>query len=605
MISSFAFSGLLAAFISGSLALTLKRLAQILGLVSIVKGDRWRTEPIPLLGGIAVFLGTLAGYLLPHWLAPSSAIPDPHSWAMTAVVLGGSAAALAIGLIDDKIHLLPHTKLMWQIFLGIAAVGLGLRFRVSGWALADSALSVLWLVTTMNAVNLIDNMDGLAAGVASIASISVMTAMMASQQPLPVALLAAFSGGCLGFLIHNFPPAKIFLGDAGSLWIGFFLGSVTMIQTNGEARGLAGSLILPALFLLLPIFDMAFVSLNRILHNRSPFTGGRDHTSHRLIVAGLSERKALMVFYLLSASGGLLSVVSLKDFSVLWLMGLLLVLVCGLLAAYLSQIRVYGDMDFVQESTRPHFSVPRFIPHKRQIIGLLLDFNLIVIAYFVSYLLRFEEHFFDYWEIFVKSLPVVLPLQMTSLWWGGVYRSSFRHSSIWDIVTIVKSVTLGSVLSALAVLFIWRFESFSRSVFIVDCILLIAMICSFRLAFRLLDQVFWGQRSSVEDLAPVVIYGAGDQGETMARTMMQNAALGRLPVGFIDDDYNKQGLRIHGIRVWGNSNQLDDLITKFAIQEVVISSNKISGHNREKIKKICKDKNVAIKSPVWSFDLIS
>ena len=158
-------------------------------------------------------------------------------------------------------------------------------------AIINIALTAFWLIGITNAINLLDNMDGLAAGISAIAALSLAVGFGASGQTYEILLLSIFAGALVGFLVFNFNPASIFMGDCGSMFIGFFLASSVLLnQIGGRSRGIVSVLAVPALILFVPIFDTTFVTVLRKIWGRKASQGGRDHTSHRLVALGLSER---------------------------------------------------------------------------------------------------------------------------------------------------------------------------------------------------------------------------------------------------------------------------------------------------------------------------
>ena len=170
----------------------------------------------------------------------------------------------------------------------------------------DGAITLLWLVGITNAVNLLDNMDGLAAGIAAIASVFLALILFGNGQTADALLLAVFGSALVGFLVYNANPASIFMGDCGSMFVGFFLaGTALLIPLGGPPRGFLTLIGVPVLILLIPIFDTSFVIVLRTLAGRSIAQGGRDHTSHRLVALGMSERHAVWMLYGFAAVSGL------------------------------------------------------------------------------------------------------------------------------------------------------------------------------------------------------------------------------------------------------------------------------------------------------------
>ena len=283
-----------------ALALTpfVRLAARHFGLVAKPKTDRWHKKPTAMMGGVAIWLSVLITYIffLPH---------TPHTW----VIITVSSFLFFVGLVDDLIHTKPYQKLIGQIVGAAAVVNYGLSLPWTRSASVNIAITIFWLIGITNAINLLDNMDGLATGIAAIASAFLTLNFIAGGQPVEAIMMAVFTAALLGFLIYNSTPASIFMGDCGSMFIGFFLASTALVNlSGGRSRSFLPVLAVPILVLFIPIFDTTFVTILRKLSGRSASQGGRDHTSHRLVALGMSERRAVWMLYGLAAVSGLLAV---------------------------------------------------------------------------------------------------------------------------------------------------------------------------------------------------------------------------------------------------------------------------------------------------------
>ena len=269
------------------------------------------TTPIAYGGGIAVALALLAGVAAALPLAQStlklSTDPEDLRGTTLLVVAVGALGALMLGLVDDKYRLSPWTKLAVQFALAIAAVAGGARitaFVGDYWFMR--AATVLWIVLITNSFNLLDNMDGLCAGTTAIAAgILSFLAMENGQWALTLAL-AALAGACLGFLRYNRSPARIFLGDAGSLFVGYLMACATVLVTyyrRGQPSHLA--IGIPFLILAIPLYDTLSVILIRIKERRPIMRGDTSHFSHRLVDLGMTRRQAVMTIHLACLAIGL------------------------------------------------------------------------------------------------------------------------------------------------------------------------------------------------------------------------------------------------------------------------------------------------------------
>ena len=287
---------------------------------------------VPNTGGIGIFLGIagplaaglIAVHALPEaqWtglLAPvAEHIPGLKAQTPLAVaVLLGLLVLHILGLIDDRKRLGPFSKLFVQLAVAFGLAGLAdirILHVLEQWGPAGTALSialsVLWMVTITNAMNFLDNMDGLSGGVGAIAAALYLAATLIHGQWFVAALAALLLGALLGFLFFNFPPARIFMGDGGSLVLGMTLSIVSIRTTYFDAGQEATSgqwhaLLMPVLVLAVPLYDLTSVSLIRISQGRSPFQADRQHFSHRLVAKGLKPPVAVLVIWLCTLATGL------------------------------------------------------------------------------------------------------------------------------------------------------------------------------------------------------------------------------------------------------------------------------------------------------------
>src|SRR5215469_12535392 len=291
----------------GLVAVDLARsLALRIGFVAIPRQDRWHRKPTPLLGGAAIYAAFVLAFIV---FTPSLSSAYP--------ILAASTLLFLTGMIDDAIHLKPPAKLVMQFIGAATLVYSGAHLPWVNYLWINDVLTIFWLVGMTNAINLLDNMDGLAGGVSLIACVFLAITFVINGQTGAATLAALLAASALGFLVFNFHPASIFMGDCGAMFLGFLLGGISLLSDYGRSRNLAAVLFTPALILAIPIFDTCVVTVTRKLSGRPISQGGRDHTSHRLVALGMSERRAVLLLYLLSAiSGTLALIVRLLDIEV-------------------------------------------------------------------------------------------------------------------------------------------------------------------------------------------------------------------------------------------------------------------------------------------------
>lgn len=315
------------------------RLANRLGVLDHPDDERKaHTSPVPYLGGVAIVLAFVAV------IVTAAAVYRPYRvYGDLVVVLAVGAGLALVGLLDDLRGLSPFLRLAVEVAAGVAVWGVGSGVSLPGPTWSDVVITVLWVVGITNAFNLLDNMDGLSAGVAAIASISFFTIALMHGQYLVAALAVAVAGCALGFLRHNFHPAKIYMGDAGSLFLGYLL-AVIGIRLRLPDQSHAVALFVPILVLGVALFDTTLVTLNRLRHGVSPLVGGRDHASHRLVWIGIPVPVAVGLVYAVSASLGWLAVILSRVDTATGMMLVGFVMLVGLgLMLLLSAVPVYDN----------------------------------------------------------------------------------------------------------------------------------------------------------------------------------------------------------------------------------------------------------------------
>jgi UDP-GlcNAc:undecaprenyl-phosphate GlcNAc-1-phosphate transferase len=594
------FSNIVALIVSLVLAAALtpvvRALARRWGFVARPKTDRWHKRPTAMMGGVGIWLAVVATYLVlvPHTSA---------GW----VVVGSSSFLFLVGLIDDWLHIKPYQKLIGQVIGAAAVVNYGLLLPWTRSLPANMVITIFWLIGITNAINLLDNMDGLATGIAAIASIFLTFNFIAAGQTTEAIMLSVFAAALIGFLIYNSNPASIFMGDSGSMFIGFFLSSSSLINlAGGRSRAFLPVLAVPILVLFIPIFDTTFVTILRKLSGRAASQGGRDHTSHRLVALGLSEKRAVLLLYGLAGLSGLLAmfVRRLKpDVSIALLA--LFTLALTLLGVYLAGVKGYDEEDQVRaENENPLFAFLIDFSYKRRVFEVLLDVILIVLAYWSAYALQFGA-FSDSpaWKLFLRTFPVLVVVRLGAFLVFGVYRGLWRYTSMDDLLAFAKAVAAGSVLSMLIILFKFRFQGFSRAVFLIDALVMLLLLAGSRVAFRFFRQVLPSGASA--NGRRVLIYGAGDAGELLLRELLNNRELSYAPVGFMDDDANKHGKLIHGYRVFGGNGMLPKIIADQNVEQVLISTPRISHERIAEILSECDARNVELRRLSIKLETIS
>jgi len=576
---------LAAALFSIVLTPLVRRAAIHFNFIAKPKADRWHTKPTAMLGGIAIFLSYSIAFLIFF-----------NSDREILALVGCASCMFLIGLYDDIRDLKPHVKLIGQILVALALIKFGFILQWTGITGLDIIITLLWIVGITNAFNLLDNMDGLSAGIALIASLFCYILFLLCRIDSMALTTAIFAGTLLGFLFYNFNPASIFMGDSGSLFLGLMMSGLTL---GGVAKRyplhVGFILFIPVLILIIPIFDTSLVTIMRRFNGKAISQGGRDHTSHRLVTLGFSERKAVIILYILAAFSGIIAMlVRMLHREVGFFIVPLFLIVLALISVYLGRVNVYYSKERLQaeRSKHPITVVLTEFTYKRRIFEILLDIGLIVLAYYGAYILRFEGRELQLsLPTFLHSLPIIIACKVLSLQISGVYRGVWRYASVSDFQVFFRATALGSLLALVICFLIYRLEGFSRSVFLIDWLLLFTLLFGARFSFRIFHFI---ARSHSTGGERILIYGAGDGGELALRELINNQDLALMPVGFLDDDPMKRHVKIHGLPVLGDIGQIEKIILREEISKVLVSCRSLQPKNRDRLIEVCERHNVNI-----------
>jgi UDP-GlcNAc:undecaprenyl-phosphate/decaprenyl-phosphate GlcNAc-1-phosphate transferase len=339
--------------ISAAVTWTMIRVSPRIGFVDKPGGRKIHDNPKPLGGGVGIFVAFALPLLCVAGLVRSSGDPSylaimygtPHEWTdaqrheyiaseelkkdliggvyrqvpLLLAFVGGAFVLHVMGLMDDRRAMGPYSKLIVQLLVaGVLVIGFNMRALTAldqhvGGPWLSYLVTIFWIVAITNAFNFLDNMDGLSAGTAAVCTVAFLITTITIGQWFVAATLACLLGALLGFLLFNFPPAKIFMGDAGSLVVGFVLGVLTVRTTflaPGESFG-AGwyAVFAPLIVLAVPLYDLIVVSIIRMSRGKSPFVGDRNHFSHRLVARGMTKRTAVLCIYLVSAATAIAAII--------------------------------------------------------------------------------------------------------------------------------------------------------------------------------------------------------------------------------------------------------------------------------------------------------
>jgi UDP-GlcNAc:undecaprenyl-phosphate GlcNAc-1-phosphate transferase len=539
------------------------------------------------MGGIAIYAAAVV------------AVAVTGLWtAFTWPVWVGISLLFAIGLADDLLEVKPLIKLLAQVVgTGLLLYG-GLAFWPGGPIWASVPLTFLWVIGITNALNLIDGMDGLAAGVTAIAALVLAVIAVEVGQPLTAAVATVLAGAAGGFLFFNFRPARIFMGDGGSMFLGYTLATVAMSVQQGG--GTLAAILVPTVVLAVPIFDTTFVTVTRLLEGRPVTQGGNDHTMHRLVLLGLSERHTVLLLYGVSmVFGGMAMAVywsSAQLFFALLLLGLVAAVVFGL---YLGSTQLYHVPPSTQAATSSLAVSQRFGAvmqvlaggvYWKSAAGMVADLLLVVAAFIAAHHLRFDGLPPATVEaLMMQVLPVVVVVKVATFYGFGLYRGIWRHAGTPEIVSLVGASASASVLTWVVVSLAFAGE-LSVSVAVLDWMITTLAAGAVRFGFRGLRQYVASHRRTGRR---VLIYGTGAESLLALRHLRQSPGLERTPVGFLARDGAQRGLLLQGLAVLGTVSDLPALCRELDLDEVIIPTAEVDAAQQEAICRHCYGAGVA------------
>jgi UDP-GlcNAc:undecaprenyl-phosphate GlcNAc-1-phosphate transferase len=515
-------------------------------LVAAPRGDRWHQRATPLLGGLGIAAGFAVG------LGAAVALGAAPATRELLGIACGSALLVVAGVVDDLWRLNPIAKLGAQGGAAALVLASGLKVEIVSNNVIAVVLALIWLVGMTNAFNLLDNMDGLAATLATIAAVCfAVDAVTIHKSHIALVIALALAAACLGFLPFNLRPnrpAATFMGDSGSQLLGFLLASLGLASSWKVAGTTVATLLLPILILAVPILDTTLVTIVRLLEGRPVYEGGRDHTSHRLVSRGLSDKRAVVLLAVVSAGLGATSLAyTTIDDQRVTVLGVLLTF-----AALVQFGSFLSEIDRNEEAPEGAFAA--LLAHRRRLVEIVVDFALISAAFAGAYFLtvngsgtNLQRH------VATVALPVVLFARYATFIPFGLYRGVWRYAGARDAGSVVGAVVVSELIAYGFLSATQAWGDFPRSAFVVDALLAIVLVGGSRFAERALDRGLGGirERSSRQK---TLIVGAGRSGRSLMRELRETP--GELVVGLVDDDPSLRRRRLQGTTVLGTLQEI-------------------------------------------------
>lgn len=581
-----------------------KKMAPGLGLVDEPSDRRIHRIPIPRCGGIAVFIAThlaLAVAFLGPWrnLAGSTRL---HDWQL---LFAGSLVLMVIGLLDDRFGMHAWLKLLGQLSVALLMFFGGFTFQAFFSFelpfLLNLLVTLFWFVLLINAFNLIDGMDGACAGLGLIASAGLAGMLLSLRQPTDAMVLIGLAGACLGFLRYNFSPASIFLGDCGSMLIGFMLAAVSLKANVKQSMVVA--LLVPLLAVGVPVFDVIMAVWRRtarklisiILNDPRTckvFGPDLDHIHHKLMRSGMTQRRAAIYLYIAAVVACLLALGASALSS--YRMALLMVgMIVGLhfIVRQLAQVELWTSTQAVLLGVRR----PRGL--FALLFSLLWDMIILLGATLFVFDLVLQ------YTATPALLAICVLIPQSTLYFYGVYRVVWTRSRVSQLVVLMLQLAAGEVLAFVALLWI-------RELALFDLLITLALhyfgaaagIVGGRMSLRVVRDLNAWLRCSInsENDIPSLILGAGENAILFLRqaSFSEQQRAPRKIVGLIDDNPVLHNRMVYGYPVLGNFDELEQVLDQRGIREVIFTHH-FGDEIRNRVFELCKNRDILIREFVF------
>lgn len=550
-----------------------------------IRDDRWHKSQVGKYGGVGIWLS----FLITCFIF--------SDYSHFKIILFFGSASFCLGLLDDIFDIKPQIKMLFVIIMALVSFYLGFRFMPSMPVYITLPLTILWFSGIINAVNLIDNLDGLSSGISIISLLVISLFLFTIKDFETMSVSITLIGACLGFIIFNFPPAKIFMGDSGSFFLGTCLSFLCLKLTSEPANSVFATFLIPVLIMIIPIFDTTFVSINRYLKNIPISTGGLDHPSHTLVKLGFSNRQTILILFCISLSFG--AIVFFSDLNnyrwwvPILVIALIILFLIGLFLSYHKQ-----DMFLVNEkiNEKNNYLLKRAYKYKKQIVEMVIDSLLIGGAFTISHLLRFEYNINEQiWKNHDKVILLFVLIKISIFYIFDLYRGLWKYASIPDLVRVLKSNFFGSSIVILVMVLIDTQLIYSRSVLVIDFILTFFFISGFRLFYRIFLQFIQVNDNKNPNGKRVLFIGISEKSINLLRLLNEDDNDDKLNiVGILGSSSNYFGRLILNIPVLGEVKNFENLIIDNDI-ELVIDAEENSFS--KPIKTFCEHKKIIYNVP--------
>jgi UDP-GlcNAc:undecaprenyl-phosphate GlcNAc-1-phosphate transferase len=567
-------------------------------------------RPVPRLGGLVIYVSFFVSLGILQILNPESldliSLP-PTKGVMLTIAL---VLVLGLGIFDDLRPRTPAQKLIVQLVAGTLAYIAGFRFGgvtdplgrgLLNLGILEYPATLVWIVGITNAFNLIDGLDGLAGGVGVIASFTIFGIALLKNDMSTAIMALIMAGAVVGFLRYNFNPARIFLGDSGSLFLGFALAVFSLQSSTKGSTALA--ILVPILALGLPIMDTLLSMLRRLLGSLLPektrskpflrkltsmFLPDSGHIHHQLMAQGFSHRTAVLLLYLVSCAFGIVAFAITLANGV----GASLILI-GVMVATIIGVRQlhYKEMAVLRNG----ILLPIYDWHlmNRRFFQGFLDLAFILIAYASAFLAANHGTLsVEMQQKLLVTLTLVGGIKLIVFYLSGQYKGTFRHLGIGDVIRTVKTVVLAEVIAGIVLAFLpepWRLRDVPLLLF--DFYFLLSLVGGIRISFNVLTYFFRREHNGGKH---VIIYGADAHGNLALQHILSDQTLNMSPVGFLDDSPQLEGKRLDGYPIYGGHWKLPRLLKTMKIDQILIANGTVQPEILRRLKEVAKAHSIPV-----------
>lgn len=587
------------------------RLAFKVGALDQPNDRKIHKTATPRLGGIAIFTSFLVTVIFIYFLLPQPGLQNfiaAYNWAL---VMFAMLIILTVGICDDIFTLKAGPKFLVQLiaasllyFAGFQITTVTNLFSFSTFNLGFFSLPItlLWIVGITNAFNLIDGLDGLAAGIAIIAGLTIAGISFIHNDISTTIIALLLAGSLAGFLRYNFNPAKIFLGDSGSLFIGFIL---AILSIKSSAKGsTAFSVIIPLLALGLPIIDTLLAMMRRMLRLFLPeqtlntsllskahvmFLPDKRHIHHRLLAKGYSQRIVVLILYSVACAFGMCALgVTAGSFN-----SAVIIIAIGLFIA--TAVKVLGYREIAIFRNGIMLNVYKNTLLKHSVLQVYLDFISVFAALLLAdYFITGPHYLSTFSGNHLLAIIIIGSTQLALFAVNGLYRHQTHLSGLGDFLHLFRVTVISSVLTAGLIIFAnYISNELNNSIFIIlDYYFLFTLIAGSRVAFHALNYLF---HREIGNGKKAVIYGADSNGLVTLQALLKNENNKVIPVGFLDDNPELERKYLDGYPIFGGHWKLEGLLQKRIADEIIVAGNKVNIRILERIKKIAHRHNIPVR----------